>query len=275
MENVMARLVNIISAVLYIVAVTKRTRSFIFARLYWLDCRTPRRVPGTFRFPFGPVRYVDAKSLLVMYSEIFVDHSYDVIRLGDAPYIIDCGGNIGLSVIWFKQRYPRATITVFEADPSIAHVLDCNIRNLGLGSVEVVRAAVSDMSGPVPFMPEGTLSGRLAHGTDMMVDSIRLSDYICRPVDLLKLDIEGSEFGVIRDLRSTGKIRLLQNIICEIHSDSTTETHIGQLWSDLSEAGFRITVNRTAFDYPEPNDPTPFTKVPRAEFILLIYAWRP
>lgn len=53
--------------------------------------------------------------------------------------ILDCGGNIGMSVIWFKQRYPRARITVFEADPQTADLLEENVRTLGLASVTVVQ----------------------------------------------------------------------------------------------------------------------------------------
>ena len=79
-------------------------------RLFWLGERNPRRVPGAFRFPFGPVRYMDAGVMLSLYREIFLDRGYEVAGLGDAPVILDCGGNIGMSVIWFKQRYPRARI---------------------------------------------------------------------------------------------------------------------------------------------------------------------
>jgi hypothetical protein len=53
-----------------------------------------------------------------MFGELFLSQVYAVHKLPDRPYIIDCGGNIGLSVIWFKQRYPQARITVFEADPT-------------------------------------------------------------------------------------------------------------------------------------------------------------
>lgn len=88
-----------------------------------------------FRFPFGPVRYTATGAMLSLYREIFLGRGYEVAGLGDAPVILDCGGNIGLSVIWFKQRYPRARITVFEADPQTADLLDENVRVLGLTSV--------------------------------------------------------------------------------------------------------------------------------------------
>jgi FkbM family methyltransferase len=115
-------------------------------------------------------------------------------------------GNIGMSVIWFKQRYPRARITVFEADPQTADLLEENVRALGLTSVTVVRAAVSDAAGKVSFVPEGSLVG---DGPGVLVDAVRLSDLITEPVDYLKVDIEGSEFGVLKDLCAMGKMGLV------------------------------------------------------------------
>jgi hypothetical protein len=53
------------------VHVIRRTRSRTCLRLFWLGARNPRRVPGAFRFPFGPVRYMDAGVMLTLYREIF------------------------------------------------------------------------------------------------------------------------------------------------------------------------------------------------------------
>ncbi|MGY4496154.1 FkbM family methyltransferase [Bradyrhizobium sp. GM24.11] len=78
--------------------------------------------------------------------------------------ILDCGGNIGMSVIWFKHRYPRARITVFEANPQTAVLLEENVRAMGLTSVKVVRAAVSDAAGKVSFVSEGSLGGHVGDG---------------------------------------------------------------------------------------------------------------
>ena len=179
-------------------------RSWTCVRLFWLGERNPRRVPGAFRFPFGPVRCMGAGVMLSLYREIFLDCGYEVVGLGDAPVILDCGGNIGMGVIWFKQRYPRARITVFEADPQTADLLEENVRALGLTSVTVVRAAVSDAAGKVSFVPEGSLGGHVGDGPGVLVDAVRLSDLITEPVDYLKVD--GSEFGVLKDLCATGKM---------------------------------------------------------------------
>lgn len=258
------------------VHVIRRTRSWTCMRLFWLGERNPRRVPGAFRFPFGPVRYMDAGVMLSLYREIFLDRGYEVAGLGDAPVILDCGGNIGMSVIWFKQRYPRARITVFEADPQTADLLEENVRALGLTSVTVVRAAVSDVAGKVSFVPEGSLGGHVGDGAGVLVDAVRLSDLITEPVDYLKVDIEGSEFGVLKDLCATGKMALVKYVACELHGSPAVQDQVAELWTALSRAGFRITVRDATVceDLPGPPMPTPFLSAPSAKYLVWLYAWR-
>lgn len=270
-HGMMSQFITDVKAVVWSVIVTKRTRSLSHYRLYRLSKRTPRRVPGTFRFPFGRIRYIDAFSLFCMYSDIIFDRVYDVSGLPDKPHIVDCGGNIGISTIWFKHRYPDSTIEVFEADPAIADVLRENVRRLGLKGVEVVSAAVGDKNGAITFTPEGTLSGRVDNGPGLTIDSIRLSDRIVTPVDLLKIDIEGSEYSLLTDLCETGKIGLVRHIVCEMHGDSDAQKDLSKVIIDLSHAGFRLALAQLASVGKEP---TPFPRVSSTEFVLLLYAWR-
>lgn len=270
------RLYNVIRVILYFLRVTSRTRSWTFVRLFWRNWRTPRRMPGVFRFPFGTMGYVDAESLLFMYSEIFIDQAYAVDGLPQSPRIIDCGGNIGLSVAWFIQRYPDAHVTVFEADHKLATLLAANVHVMCRKQhVEVVHAAVSDRSGTIAFASEGTLSGRIDLQSTETVPTVRLSDCITTSVDLLKIDIEGSEFTVIQDLCATGAIAHVQSLICEIHNDRDTQDRVGSLWSALSAAGFRLTLNRQIGEYTEKVDSTPFPAATSAAFSCILYAWRP
>jgi FkbM family methyltransferase len=258
-------------------SIANRTHSMTSVRLHLLRYRVPPRVGGTFRFRFGRVRYVDAWSLQAQYEEIFTKRGYEVTGLGDNPHIIDCGGNIGLSVIWFKRRYPGARITVFEADPALAEILDMNVRRCGLRSVEVVRAAVGADSTPVTFVPEGSDMGYVGAGPGIAVRSVRLSECLCRPVDLLKVDIEGSEYALLGDLCATGRIALVKNIVCEVHGRGAVQEQAVRLWDDLGQAGFRLTVAgaRVTPFVPGPPEPTPFPGAGSGKFVLHLYAWRP
>lgn len=247
-----------------------------FERLKGFARQTPPFTPGAFTFPFGTIRYVDVKALTWQYPEIFLERAYEVMGLSDSPRIIDCGGHIGLSVIWFKQRYPHSQITVFEAHPAIADILEENVHKLALPSVEIMKTAVSNSSGSVIFLPNGSDGGRVNTAGTLYVPSVRLSDYLCEPVDILKLDIEGSEFQVVEDLCLTDKIHLVKHIICEVHGRSDVLQRVGTFWLQLANAGFRLAIKRAqAVNIPGPAEPTPFPAVKTAKFLLHLYAWRP
>jgi len=270
--NVLERAFGTVTRVIRALA---RTRSLTYARLYWLARRTPRHVTGVFRFPFGDVHYVDAGTLPLMYFEIFVDRVYEIAGLTERPQIVDCGANIGLSTIWFKHRYPGAQILAFEADPVIAGVLERNVKQLGLVSVHVERAAVTGNAGSVSFRSDGAIGGRVTSGQGTRIASVRLTDCLAEPVDLLKLDIEGSEFDVIADLCASGKIRLVRNIVCEVHGRAEHAAPIGTLWQNLTQAGFRLAVRwAMSAAYPDVESPTPFPSMESGWFVLHLYAWR-
>lgn len=256
-----------------------KTRSLMYPRVLWRVLRKPRLTPGTMRFPFGRIRYTDAISLLTTYHQIFVEGIYQVNGLGATPTIIDCGGNVGLSVIAFKQRYPQARILTFEADPALATILAQNVKALGLTDITVEAKAVGAFNGQVMFQPDSAVSGHVIESNGATippkavgVPSIRLSDRIDGPVDLLKMDIEGSEYDVIADLSHTGRIAEVKTLICEVHGNPSTQRRFAELWRQLTEAGFRLSL----YDARVAGDPreTPFAVIPGTYYAVLLYAWR-
>lgn len=52
------------------------------------------------------------------------------VATGKPPVIIDCGGNIGLSVLWFARRFPEARIVVAEPDNENYELLKRNTAHL-------------------------------------------------------------------------------------------------------------------------------------------------
>src|ERR1044071_4816990 len=62
----------------------------------------------------GGITLTDSLSFVAGYEEIFKRENYKVDFATNDPFIIDCGSNIGLSIIYFKTRYPNAKIIGFE-----------------------------------------------------------------------------------------------------------------------------------------------------------------
>ena len=140
---------------------------------------------------------------------------YEFQTRASPPHILDCGANIGMSVLFFKALHPGAEVLAFEADPFTFACLTRTIESNRLTSVVAEQVAVTGEGAPVTlFRSQSDHASMIASvhqswGGDegVQVRAIRLSERIAKTVDFLKLDIEGAEYGVVDDLVETGAIR--------------------------------------------------------------------
>lgn len=186
--------------------------------------------------------------------EIFIDEVYRFETSNKAPLIIDCGANIGLSVIYFKQLYPNSEIIAFEADPSIAEICRYNVEQFNFNDVDVINAAVWTEDGYMSFLPNDSLGGKLEGGSDLSnsisVRTLRLLPYLERPVDFLKIDIEGAEVDLLLDIKdSLDKVGLL---FVEYHSSVGESQRLDLLLRVLTDSGFRYYIKEA---YPAMSHP--------------------
>jgi len=79
---------------------------------------------------------------------------------------------------------------------------------------------------------------------------VQLSTFIERQVDLLKLDVEGSEEGVLEELVSSSKIRLIDQMMIEYHHhiDENLDT-LGEFLKRLEDAGFGYLLNSKKWSF--------------------------
>ena len=63
------------------------------------------------------ISYFDLRQLNYLFREIILDTQYMFEADNDFPFIIDCGSNIGVGILFFKILYPQARIIAFEPDP--------------------------------------------------------------------------------------------------------------------------------------------------------------
>jgi FkbM family methyltransferase len=182
-----------------------------------------------------------------MFEEIFVRRDYGFGADTASPHIIDCGSNIGLSVLFFKKLYPEATVVAFEPDPQAFAVLRANIENNHLTAVEAHNKAVLDAPGTTEFYVDAEVPGSLCmstrtgrHGTRACtVECVALSDYVNGTVDFLKLDIEGAEHVVLEELARKGKLRNIQKMVVEYHHHiDPEEDNLSKILKLLEDHGF-------------------------------------
>lgn len=191
------------------------------------------------------IEYVDACTYLGGGEEIFNKKVYQFQAESDTPSIIDCGANIGLSVLYFKQLYPNSEIAAFEPDPQIFNILKENVEKNNCKNVKLYQKAIWVDKNGVEFNLEGGFSGRIPKSDEekniVKVESQSLKELIDKPVDFLKIDIEGAENKVVFDIED--KLHFVKNIFIEFHSHVNEEQKLGEILTLLKKHNFRYTLH--------------------------------
>ena len=197
---------------------------------------------------------IDKSSFLSMYHEIFEREIYRFKAETDSPIIIDCGANIGLSVIYFKRLYPKARIIAFEPDPRAYEALSKNIEALKLDGITLIKKGLGKDEATKAFFSEGADGGRLALESDTNqitdVEVTKLSPFLQNHVDFLKIDIEGSELEVMEECKDA--LARVDTIFIEYHSLASKPQKLDTILNMLAEAGFRYYIDRTGIASDRP-----------------------
>lgn len=205
----------------------------------------PRYTPTKTLFIGKQIDLVDAATFLSTKYEIFTKGMYEFKSESNTPFIIDCGANIGLSVIYFKTLYPKVKIVAFEPDKHIFSVLGKNIATFGFSDVKLYQQAIWDSDTEIEFHVEGGCSGRIPKPGD--VDNIvkiktkKLKTLLYQNVDFLKMDIEGAEYRVLLDCNE--KLLNVKNIFIEYHSHVKEKQTLHEILDILSANGFRYHIH--------------------------------
>lgn len=221
---------------------TARDREFI--RLLWRYGDRPRHVLTDVQFGKYRLRVPDTMSFLFQHQEIFADEFYLFKTHQARPVILDCGSNVGMSILFFKERYPQARITAFEAEPAIAALLTENLRTNGLDDVQVIDKAVWVDALGVEFGSEAADDSSIYSGSaKKRVPSVRLREYLLAEerIDFLKMDIEGAETEVLADCRDA--LGHVQNLFVEFHSYFHHPQALARVIRVFEENGFRYYVD--------------------------------
>jgi FkbM family methyltransferase len=130
------------------------------------------------------------------------------LRVGSGSVIVDLGANIGSFVLYVSalNRGIDFRGIAFEPFPANFDLLSRNLGANGISTFSTVQAAVTDVDGPVGLLSDGDpdavrVSGPAAAGDRTGADSYRLSTYCAAngiaSIDLLKMDVEGSEYDIV------------------------------------------------------------------------------
>jgi len=182
-------------------------------------------------------------------------HMAELFRRAVQPgaVVLDVGGYLGyFTLLAARAAGPEGRVVVVEANPESAEVLRRNIDRNGFADrVRIERTAIADASGTRTFYwdaSDGSASGLTAPenvGGELQVPCTTVDALLEgeRPLDVVKIDIEGGEVAALAGMRRTldeAKPGLVLFIECNPDALANAGTSAGALLAHLREAGFEI-----------------------------------
>lgn len=177
------------------------------------------RVPGV----MSPVFLRAHTSDIEAFCQIFVHGELDEPTGREVRSIVDAGANIGLAAVFLANKYPQADVLALEVSEGNVSLLRMNVSGYprirqmtaGLWSHQTGLRIVNPDDAPWAFrvdeVPVGSPGAIPSIG---VVDAARF--FRSGFIDLLKMDIEGSELAVLnRD--SDAWLPLVGRLMIELH----------------------------------------------------------
>jgi FkbM family methyltransferase len=201
----------------------------------------------------GSLLRVGCTDEVKVFWEVFVRRCYR--SWSDCRTIIDAGANVGIFSLWAAKQIPRARIIALEPFPDTFAALRHNIlANHFEDRIQTIQMGLAAQSGErfmdpgengspqVAMLPQD--ENRAAKNV-IPVACFSLGDllkqYDLTGVDLLKMDIQGSEWEVLLSTpRST--LQLIRRIQVEYHEVNERFGYTPeQLFAHLASAGYELT----------------------------------
>lgn len=150
---------------------------------------------------------------VLVFSQVFVIDQYNLKSIKYPQVIVDAGANIGLTSVFYANKYPEARIFAIEPESSNYEILkknispypkitaihaglwkdnkDLNVVDPGLGNYgfQAVDHCRSDRPDNIQSVPGVTID-------KLMVD------YEIKHIDILKIDVEGAEKEIFENASS-------------------------------------------------------------------------
>lgn len=225
--------------------------------LSWVDYKSLKHLSEgkerSLGFKNKRLYYNSPQELLHGLDEIFVQKIYKQ-TFEKKTYIIDCGANIGLSVVYMKSIFPDAIIEAFEPDAKNFVLLEKNVTSFGLQEVTLHQKAIWIANTQLDFLSEGTVGSKIETGVSTTitnkVEATRLKDFLIKEVDFLKIDIEGAEYQVLKDIAPN--LHFVKNMFFEYHGTFRQNGELLEIMNIVQEAGFHFYIKEAASTYNQP-----------------------
>ncbi len=191
------------------------------------------------------------------YGAATIEQEVDLLQsfLKEKPKLaIDIGGNVGNYTTQLRRKNPDLEIHTFE--PSAANIEKLNVRFKNDSLINLVPVALSENAGAATLFSNAPGSGlasltkrrldhfNIAFDTSETITTSRFEDYWKeqlqkRPLDIVKIDVEGHEFAVLKGFGEALKAtRVLQFEFGGSNID--TRSYFQDFWYFFEEQAFDI-----------------------------------
>jgi len=164
---------------------------------------------------------------------------------GEPRLILDFGSNIGLTCFDYSLRFPKAKIIGYEIDLKNFEI--ARQMNLNNSRVSILHLGVSDKSGWMyydptvdsdaysliedKFIDERSVKVRVESAAEIFASFDK--------VDLVKVDVEGTELSILRSLNRI-HVEHVKEIVIEVHNS----IELDEIRSILERLGFHVENHR-------------------------------
>jgi FkbM family methyltransferase len=171
-----------------------------------------------------PVHLRISTSDIAVFKDILVRREYDFDLPAFSPQtIVDAGANIGISALYFANKYPDAKVFAVEPEPSNYQALVKNVAPYP--NVTPIHCALWKKDGEVSLRPgsehpgpDGKWAFQVHEAGRIRVRAMTIQSLISAmnidSIDLLKMDIEGAEQEVFESSDWLDRVRVL---VIELH----------------------------------------------------------
>jgi len=207
--------------------------------------------PFRMRLTNGATLTLATPAEVKVFWQIFVRRCYRLPERCDT--ILDCGANVGVFSVWAAHERPSARIVALEPFADTFAALDAQIRANGLERrVSCVQAGVAGEAGerwmqggsesPYCKVMAADAAGPPEHAIPVRCVTLAdaLEEFRLRPLDLLKMDIEGSEWEVLLSTEPS-VLADIRHIQLEYHSVHRRYGYTPEkLFAHLAQAGHQL-----------------------------------
>ena len=164
---------------------------------------------------------------------------------------LDIGANAGAIALSMAHLVPDGQVIAFEAAPPNADRLEANVARAGMANIRVERVALYDRRGELALSYVDEHSGGASvvdqpRAAATRIAAIPLDEWVganaLARLDLVKLDVEGSEVRVLRGARAT-LARFRPTLIVECNPVTLSgqdHASTGDLLDLLDDLGYRL-----------------------------------